>query len=155
LRFLICDLYVAGRLSSITNQRSKIKNSTGSFQLDRLLDEGEAASAAHFFEVAAVNGEEAALRGAVFVDAAGGRAVAVLLEKGAFEKYLAAGSATVAVAAPQRERLDDLFVLEAYADEATELALHLSRTEPGVLDGSVALGGEPFLERAALRCATG
>jgi hypothetical protein len=79
----------------------------------------------------------------------------VLLEKGTLEKYLAARAAAIAVAAPQRERLDHLFTLEAYADEATELALRLSRTELGVLDGSVALGGKPLLERAALRCATG
>src|SRR5687768_2760638 len=125
-------------------------HSARSFQLDGPLDEVEAASAAHLFEVAAFDGEEAALRGAVFVDAAGRRAVAVLPEEGALEEYLAAGAAAVAVAAPQGERLDDLLALEADADEAAQLAVRLPRAELGVLDGLRALGGEPLLEGAAL-----
>ena len=120
--------------AEIKNQKSQIKNSTGLFQLDGLLDEVEAARAAHLCEVAAVEGEEAALRGPVFVDAAGGRAVAVLLEERALEKYLAARAAAVAVAAPERERRDDLVALEAYADEAPELAVRLLGSKLRVLE---------------------
>src|SRR4051812_10890771 len=102
---------------------------TGPLQLDRLLDEVEAASAAYLFDIAAVNREQTALRRTIFVYAASGSAVAVLLQEGALEKYLAARAATVTVAAPQRERLDHLVVLEAYAYEAPKLAVRLTRAE--------------------------
>ena len=115
------------------------------FQLDRLLDEVEAASAAYLFNVAAVNGEEATLRGAIFVDAAGCCVVAVLLEEGTLEKYLAASAATIALAASQAERLDDFLMAEAC----------LLGAKLRVFDGASALGRHPLLERAPLRRASG
>src|ERR1044072_4349826 len=136
----------------LTSTQHPAPVSACSFQLDRLLDEVEAARAAHLREVALVDGEEAALRGAVFVDAAGRRAVAVLLEEGALEEYLAAGAAAVAVAAAECERLDDLVLLEADADEAAELAVRLPWAELGVRDGLGTLRGEPPFEGAALPC---
>ena len=130
-------------------------HSASFFQLDRLLDEIEAARAAHLSEVAAINREEATLRRPVFVDSAGGRAVAVLLEEWTLEKYLAARAAAIAVAAPEGERLDDLIAAKAYAYEAAEFALRLPRAKLRIFDGADALGRKPLFERAAQRCATG
>jgi hypothetical protein len=74
--------------------------------------------AAHFVEVAAFDGEEAALIGAVFVDAAGGRPVTVLLEEGALEENFAARAAAIAFALAERKFGDDLIFAKVGADEA-------------------------------------
>jgi hypothetical protein len=97
------------------------------FQLDGSLYEVEAASASDFFQVAFLYGEEAALVRAVFVDTAGGRAVAVLFEEGALEQYLAASAAAVTVAAPQGQLLHHLFFAKVDSDEAAQLPLRLPR----------------------------
>jgi len=83
-----------------------------------------------------VDGKEAALVGAVFVDAAGRRTVIVFFEKRAFEKYLAARPATIAFAATEFDGGEGFLFVEIDLDEATQFALSLTGAKFGVLDGA-------------------
>ena len=76
--------------------------------------------------------KEAAGVGPVFVNAAEGGAVGVLLQKGTFEDQLAARAATIALAPAQREGRDGLFFAEIRDDETTQFAVRLARAQFGV-----------------------
>jgi hypothetical protein len=80
------------------------------------------------------------LIGAVFIDAASGRSIAMFLEEGALEKNLAARSATIAFALSKRKRGDNLFFAEVCADETAQLALRLTGAKLCVFDGARASG---------------
>ncbi len=92
---------------------------------------------------------------AVFVNAAGSRAIAVLFQERTFEKYLAASPAAITFAATKGKGSDDLIFTEVGADETTNLALRLTSAKLGILDGARASrGGETFFQRAVSRGAT-
>jgi len=99
-----------------------------------LFDKVVTTSAANFLDVARLDGEEATGVGAILVDAAEGGAVGSFLQEGTLENEFAARAATVALAAPQRERRDRFFLAKVSDDEATQLALGLTRTQLCVRD---------------------
>jgi hypothetical protein len=142
-------------LLSLVTCHLSLLSSACFLQLDRPLYEVEAARAAHLFKVAPFDGEEAALIGPVFVDAAGGRPISMLFEEGALEENLAARAATIAFTAPQRERGDHFLLTEIRTDEAAQLALRLTGTKLCILDGARAQPlGEPLFEQSLPLAAT-
>ena len=119
-------------------------------QFERLVDKVVATSTAYFFQIPSFDRVEAALAGPILVNAAGATTVFVLFQKRTFEEYLAACAAAVALAAPERERRDDLFFTKVYIYESPKLALRLAGAEPSVFDGAQALGrGNAFLKQTA------
>src|SRR5215207_8888873 len=93
-----------------------------------LFDKVVTTSAANFQDVAWFNWKEAAGVGTVFVNAAEGGAVGVLLQKWAFEDEFATGAATVALATAQRKGSDGVFFTEVCDDEPAQFAVSLPRT---------------------------
>jgi hypothetical protein len=102
--------------------------------LHGLFDKVVTTSAAHFLDVARFDGEEATGVGAILIDAAEGGAIGSFLQKWTLENEFAARAATVAFAAPQRERRDSFFLAEVGDDEATQFALGLTRAQFRVRD---------------------
>lgn len=93
--------------------------------------------------------------GAVFINAAGGRAIVVLFQERTFEKNLAASPAAIAFAATKGKGSDDLIFTEVGADETTDFALRLTSAKLGIFDGArTTCCGKTFFQRAMSRGAT-
>lgn len=120
------------------------------FELHRAVNEIVATRTAHLFQVAPVNGKQTTLHRSILVDAAARRAVLVAAQKGALEEYFATRTATVALAAPRRERGARLLCPKMSVNEAAKLALRLTRAEFGIFHGAQPLdGGKPRLDAAS------
>ncbi|HXQ71349.1 MAG TPA: hypothetical protein VN844_12715 [Pyrinomonadaceae bacterium] len=119
-----------------------------------LFDKVVTTGAAHFFNIARFDGKEATLVGAIFVNAAEGGSVDVLLQKRTFEDEFAARAAAVAFAATKREGRDGFFFAKVCDDEAAQFALGLARAKfcVGDLARANAPGGQTHFKRERFAC---
>jgi hypothetical protein len=127
------------RPGSAPKRRPDFRNPTTAFlaclfELDWFFDEIERACSFHLAQVALVYREQAALVRSILVYAASRGAVAMFLEKRAFEKYLATGTAAIALSASERQLLDNFLFAKVRTDKASYLALNLSRAKLCIFD---------------------
>lgn len=103
-------------------------------QSNRLFYKVITAGAPHFLDVSFFQGKQAARIWSVLVDAAERGAIGLLLQERTFEEQFAASPTSIAVTTPERKGGNHLPLAKVSIDQASNLSLDLSRTQPGIFD---------------------